>query len=152
MTKYLLIITLLVSGFSFADEEIKHMDVIRCQSYPDEMKIVYYLSDKDIKYPEEMRQIIPALMRLDLTDKIEAISLVLPKDFHKSEGVPYEIRLSEYNESRFARQASCLVNIYKKGDRLYYFAQEPTGSYDEGYVLFRNGKLIAVVVTKGLRI
>jgi hypothetical protein len=91
-------------------------------------------------------------MRLDLNSKIEAISLEFPKDWKESEGVSYEIRLSEYNHSLFSRQASCLVNYYKEGDRLFRFEQQPKGSYSEGYALFRNKELIAIVITGGIQI
>jgi hypothetical protein len=152
MERLFLIITILFSLSAFAEERSLHGNVIQCELYPKLQKIEFFLAETDIKHPEEMRRVIPALMRLDLNSKIEAISLEFPKDWKESEGVSYEIRLSEYNHSLFSRQASCLVNYYKEGDRLFRFEQQPKGSYSEGYALFRNKELIAIVITGGIQI
>lgn len=135
-----------------AEESIVYKDVVQCSHFPEIQKIEFYLKNSDIKNPEEMRRVIPALMRLDLNEKINAISLVLPKDWRESEGLPYEIQLSAYNESNYSRQASCLVKYFEVGDNLFRFEKKPTGSYEEGYALFRNKKLILIVVTGAIAI
>jgi hypothetical protein len=135
-----------------AEENIAYKEVVQCSQFPEIQKIEYYLKNSDIKHPEEMRRVIPALMRLDLNEKINAISLVLPKDWRDSEGLPYEMQLSAYNESNYSLQASCLVKYFEVGDNLFRFEKEPTGSYEEGYALFRNKKLIVIVITGGIAI
>ena len=148
--KYVLIpILIAISATAFAE---KFEGVVQCLSYPKIVKTDYYLNDSEIKYPEQIRKIVPQLMRLDLIQRVDAISLVLPKDWRDSEGKPYEVRLQAYNETTFIQQANCLVSHYKEGDRIYYFEQPETGSYDKGYALFRKKKLIAIIVTEGIRV
>ncbi len=144
-----LLLLVVVSAFSYAE---KYQDVVLCSAYPKIIKSEYYLEDSEIKYPEQIRKVVPHLMRLDLVQKIDAIGMVLPKDWHDSEGKPYEVRLQAYNDTAYIHQANCINTLYKDGDKIYYFEQPETGSYDKGYALFRKKKLIAIVVTEGIRI
>lgn len=152
MARIYCLLILIICISASAEESVLYKDVVQCSQFPKTQKIEYYLKDSDLKYPDEMRKIIPTLMRLDLNEKINAISLVLPKDWKESKGLPYEMQLSAYNESSYARQASCLVNFFEVGDKLFRFEMQPKGSYEEGYVLFRSQKLIAIVVTGGIQI
>lgn len=152
MARLLFLLNFLICLSVSAEEYVLHENVVQCSLYPDIQMITYYFSRTDIKHPEKMRRVIPALMRLDLSTKIEALSLALPEDWNdEDEGIPYEVRLSAYNRSFFSRQATCLVENYKSGDKLYRFEQPPEDSHDEGYALFRNDSLIAIVITGGVK-
>ena len=147
-------ILLIVCAFcccSAAQESRSYKNVVDCRYGQSEKS--FYLKDSELKYPERIRKVVLDLLKMDLMEKIDAIGFVFPEDLDDTEGEMYELQLKSYSESRFLKQASCLVKHYKEGDKVYFFEQDHNlDSYYIGYALMRDSNLIVIVVTGGLQI
>ncbi|MFS1525800.1 hypothetical protein ACL7TT_17090 [Microbulbifer sp. 2304DJ12-6] len=148
----IIVLILSIASFSAAANS-PHKDVIDCRTYPDVYKSDFYLEDKELSYRERIEVVVVELLRLDVSRKVAALSIVLPDDHHPSEGPRYKAQLSSYSDDSFFRQANCISSLFKQGDVIRLYKQDQSkGSYFNGYGLFRSGKLIAVTMIEGIQI
>lgn len=146
------ILIVLSAKMVLAEEQLNPSEVVLCQNYPELVTTTYFWKEPEVEYPVEMAEVLLQLMEMDLGSKRNAIDFEFPSTWKGSEIESVIARFNEYRDSHFSRQAECLLEHYQSGDRLHYFSQKPKGSYAKGYALYRDERVVAVVITDGITI